>query len=281
MTMAKRRLPPLAVSVLVLGVTAAGSGAVAATWPGPPRTSSPQVAGAKIAPPPAWVETPQHSTWLAYSSYCWSHSAGTAACVDFLPARSRTDLPVLTAHAGTILRFHLQFTIAKLSLSYEDRGTETLKQSRIASWLPLRSGIMTLTARSASGQEASYLLRLTLTPPTSQATAAPGPLERGKWVCAPISSQRACAGPVTIGVRYLYVLRTHCGILNAYFAGHLWRANPALTDGSGNPPRGWENPEALGTMRLIRSNLAEFRQNNKLVARFTPAPTHWKAVTCD
>src|SRR5213076_2726844 len=72
MTMDKRRLPPLAVSVLVLGVTAAGSGAVAATWPGPPRTSSPQVAGAKIAPPPAWVETPQHSTWLAYSSYCWS-----------------------------------------------------------------------------------------------------------------------------------------------------------------------------------------------------------------
>jgi hypothetical protein len=77
------------------------------------------------------------------------------------------------------------------------------------------------------------------------------------------------------------VLRTHCGIRDTYFAGRLWRANPAMTDGSGNPPQGWENPEALGTMRLVRANLAEFRQNNTLVARLTPAPPHWKTVTCD
>jgi hypothetical protein len=91
----------------------------------------------------------------------------------------------------------------------------------------------------------------------------------------------ACAGPITVGGRYLYVLRTHCGILDAYFAGRLWRASPSLTDGSGNPPHGWENPESLGTMRLVRPNLAEFRQTTKLVARFTPAPPHWKTVTCD
>jgi len=47
------------------------------------------------------------------------------------------------------------------------------------------------------------------------------------------------------------------------------------------PARGWENPEALGTMRLVRTNLAEFRQDEQLVARFTPAPRHWKTVTCD
>jgi len=94
-------------------------------------------------------------------------------------------------------------------------------------------------------------------------------------------SAPTCAGPVTIGDRYLYVLRTHCGILDTYSAGRLWRANPALTDGSGNPPRGWENPEALGTMRLVHTNLAEFRQDHKLVARFTPAPPNWKTVTCD
>jgi len=89
------------------------------------------------------------------------------------------------------------------------------------------------------------------------------------------------AGPVTIGVRYLYVLRTHCGILDAYFAGRLWRANPPLSDGSGNPPPGWENPESLGTMRIVRTNLAELRQDKQLVARFTPAPRHRKTVTCD
>jgi hypothetical protein len=68
---------------------------------------------------------------------------------------------------------------------------------------------------------------------------------------------------VTIGVRYLYVLRTRCGIIDAYFAGRLWRANPPLSDGSGNPPRGWENPEALGTMRLVRTNLAEFSRTRQ------------------
>jgi len=77
------------------------------------------------------------------------------------------------------------------------------------------------------------------------------------------------------------VLRTHCGILDAYFGGRLWRATPSLSDGSGNPPRGWENPESLGTMRLVRHNLAEFRQNKELVARFTPAPPRWKTVICD
>jgi hypothetical protein len=228
-----------------------------------------------------WVETPQRSSWLGYSSYCWSRPTGVAACVDFLPPRSRTDLPSVSAHAGSILRFHLRFAISKLSVAYLGDGAHSLKPSRIASWLPLRSGLVTLSARSASGQKASYLFRLTLTPPTSQATALPRPLERGKWVCAPRSARPACVGPVTIGVRYLYVLRTHCGIFNTYFAGRLWRANPALTDGSGNPPHGWENPESLGTMRLRSAHLAEFRQDNKLVARFIPAPRHWKTVNCD
>jgi hypothetical protein len=100
-------------------------------------------------------------------------------------------------------------------------------------------------------------------------------------VCSPKSTRQACGGPVALDVRYLYVLRTHCGILDAYFGGRLWRAAPSLSDGSGNPPRGWENPEALGTMRLIRHNLAEFRQNKELVARFTPAPARWKSVVCD
>jgi hypothetical protein len=180
-----------------------------------------------------------------------------------------------------MLRIHLRFAISTLSVAYLGESAQRLKPSRIASWLPLRSGLVTLSARSVSGQEASYLFRLTLTPPTAQAPAAPGPLERGKWVCSPRSARPACAGPVAVSVRYLYVLRTHCGILNAYFAGRLWRADPPLTDGSGNPPRGWENPESLGTMRLVRTNLAAFRQTTKLVARFTPAPPHWKTVTCD
>ncbi|MDQ5820058.1 MAG: hypothetical protein M3540_01275 [Actinomycetota bacterium] len=116
----------------------------------------------------------------------------------------------------------------------------------------------------------------------SSPCGVPGPLELGRWVCAPQVERRSCAGPTVIGVRHLYVLRTHCGIFDAYFAGRLWRATPPLTDGSGNPPRGWDNPEQLGTMRLIRSDLAEFRaRGKKLVSRFTPAPSDRKVVVCD
>lgn len=188
---------------------------------------------------------------------------------------------MVAARAGSHLRFHLPYATSKLAASYTDRSSQRLSPARVASWLPLRSGIVTLSARSASGQEATYLLHLTLTPPRSQATAAPRPLERGSWVCSAKTARPACAGPVPVGVRYLYVLRTHCGILDAYFAGHLWRATPPSSDGSGNPPRGWGNPEALGTMQLVRTNLAEFRQSEKLVARFTPAPYNWKTATCD
>jgi hypothetical protein len=138
-----------------------------------------------------------------------------------------------------------------------------------AAALALAAGGQTATAPSWPGQ------------PRASAPQVPGPLERGKWVCSRRSARQTCAGPVTVGVRYLYVLRTHCGILDAYFGGRLWHASPALSDGSGNPPRGWENPESLGTMRLVGTNVAEYRQSPKLVARFAPAPPHWQARTCD
>lgn len=110
----------------------------------------------------------------------------------------------------------------------------------------------------------------------------PGPLELGRWVCSPRSARPACAGPAQVGVRYLHVLRTHCGILGTYFDGRLWRASPPLSDGSGNPPRGWDNPEQLGKMRLLRDDRAEFQARGKsLVARFTPAPSGWKLEICD
>src|SRR6266576_1770898 len=83
-----------------LAVAAVGYSASAPNWPGPPPTGPPQLAGIKTVPPPAWVETPQHSRWLSYSRYCWSRPTGTGACVDFLPPRSRTDLPILSANAG-------------------------------------------------------------------------------------------------------------------------------------------------------------------------------------
>jgi hypothetical protein len=185
------------------------------------------------------------------------------------------------ARFGSTLRFHLRFAVSTLSVSFLGKPARRLPPSPVSSWSPGHSGVVTLSARSLSGQEAGYVFRLILLSSEPRPGTAPGLLDRGRWTCAPTIARQVCRGPVTIGVRYLYVLRTHCGILGAYFAGRLWRANPPLSDGSGNPPRGWENPEALGTMRLVRADRAEFRQNAKLVARFTPAPRGWKTVTCD
>jgi hypothetical protein len=185
------------------------------------------------------------------------------------------------AQLGSTLRFHLRFAVSKVSVSFLGTTARRLAPSPVSAWTPHRSGIVTVSARSLSGQEASYVFRLTLISHEPRVGTVPGLLDRGRWVCTPNAALPVCKGPVTIGVRYLYVLRTHCGILDAYFAGRLWRANPPLSDGSGNPPRGWDNPEALGTMRLVRTGLAEFRQDAKLAARFTPAPHGWKSVTCD
>jgi hypothetical protein len=73
-----------------------------------------------------------------------------------------------------------------------------------------------------------------------------------------------------IGRPYEYDLYTHCGILGAEFDGREWDATPPLTNGSGNPPEGWGNPSDHGTMTLLAENVAEFKSDGGLVARFRP-----------
>jgi len=38
----------------------------------------------------------------------------------------------------------------------------------------------------------------------------------------------------------------------------LWAADPPQVVGQGNPPAGWPNPFAEGSMRLVSENRAEF-----------------------
>jgi hypothetical protein len=105
-------------------------------------------------------------------------------------------------------------------------------------------------------------------------------LDLGRYVCAPQSHQVACERGVTRGTGYAYVLETHCGILGAYFDGRLWVAAPPLSDGSGNPPRGWGNPFQRGTMRLTSPDQAEFRAG-RLRATFAPAPAGYRFGPCE
>lgn len=45
-----------------------------------------------------------------------------------------------------------------------------------------------------------------------------------------------------------YALYTHCGIDEANIEGRWYQANPPLSDGSGNPPKGWGNPFQQGVV---------------------------------
>ena len=46
-----------------------------------------------------------------------------------------------------------------------------------------------------------------------------------------------------------FSLYTHCGIHELTFKGQWYeRVGGALDDGSGNPPKGWNNPYQLGTL---------------------------------
>jgi len=66
-------------------------------------------------------------------------------------------------------------------------------------------------------------------------------------------------------------LYTHCGVLSAWVDGALWLASPPLSDGSGNPPPGWDYNDTPGIWRELGEGRAEFRARSGKVARFVRA----------
>jgi len=102
---------------------------------------------------------------------------------------------------------------------------------------------------------------------------------RGEWVSTLHTGVDLTAANIAHEVRtalarsngWPFTLRTHCGILSAWIGGRVWLADPPLTDGSGNPPAGWPNPAALGTLRELSQTRAEFRSREGKVAYFVRA----------
>jgi hypothetical protein len=126
----------------------------ALAWPGRPANSPPKPPNPG-APPPAWIETPAKSAWLAYSSYCWK-----TACVDMIPPDSRPDLPRFVVRHGSLVRVHLGFAAKSVTVNVGTRPIRTKLDptKRIASWKGTRSGVLTVFARTAG--DASYVARL-------------------------------------------------------------------------------------------------------------------------
>lgn len=139
------------IAVVTAALLVALAGHAVASPPPPP----PKVAGVADAPPPAWIESGAVQKWLAYSSYCWR-----TACVDFVPPSMRKDIPVLTVKRRRLVKIHLRFTPAELSVS---QGTKTtrLAPARVASWRP-SAGLATVFARPRAGGDASYVIRIKL-----------------------------------------------------------------------------------------------------------------------
>lgn len=115
--------------------------------------------------------------------------------------------------------------------------------------------------------------------PAAPKPPAPDP-DRVPRLCALDETEPPCGPGAELGISYPYNVYTHCGVEYAVFDGRLWLLDPPLTDGSGNPPPGWDNPFQHGLMRLLADDLAEFR-TAELSVRFAPAPADYERPGCE
>ncbi|MER7763448.1 hypothetical protein [Streptomyces sp. NPDC097619] len=69
-----------------------------------------------------------------------------------------------------------------------------------------------------------------------------------------------------------FELYTHCGIDEARVGTTYFEAETPLSDGSGNPPEGWDNPVQRGTMTLESATAAVFTDEAGHEVRFRARP---------
>lgn len=75
-------------------------------------------------------------------------------------------------------------------------------------------------------------------------------------------------------------LYTHCGIDEARVGSTYFEAETPLSDGSGNPPEGWDNPTQSGTMTLKSETAAVFTDDagHEVTFRARPGATAYKLI---
>lgn len=105
--------------------------------------------------------------------------------------------------------------------------------------------------------------------------ASPVPAHPGASPAAAAPAPASSAPPAP------YVLLTHCGIDEARIGDTYYEADhPLLVDYG--PPAGWDNPEQTGTMTLLSSSRAVFRDDAGHTVYFhaRPGATTFKQL-CD
>ncbi|MFJ2111775.1 MULTISPECIES: hypothetical protein [unclassified Streptomyces] len=76
--------------------------------------------------------------------------------------------------------------------------------------------------------------------------------------CATVGGDERAVRAAPTGRTIPFDLYTHCGIDEARVGSTYFEATTPLSDGSGNPPEGWDNPTQRGTMTLKSESEAVF-----------------------
>jgi hypothetical protein len=64
-----------------------------------------------------------------------------------------------------------------------------------------------------------------------------------------------------VGDTYPVDLYTHCGVLGLDIGGVWFAADPPLVEGAAGPPPGWGDPEQPGTVSILTTDRAVFRDD--------------------
>jgi hypothetical protein len=75
-------------------------------------------------------------------------------------------------------------------------------------------------------------------------------------------------------------LYTHCGIDELKLDDRYYEAVHPLSDGNGNPPKGWDNPVQKGTVQRVSVTEVEFRdrRGHRVLFRLRPQATAFTKI---
>lgn len=156
----------MVLGVLVAVLSGCGGDVAGPTGADVPAPEPPTVRGVDSQPPPAWVEGPSGSSWMAYGSYCWE-----GACVDMVPPSLRDDIPTVEVRQGQEVIFHFGFEPSEVQLSFasdDGNGRVSLPAQRQVSWEVTHGGFLNLFTRTGGrGGDASYDVQLVVEPSAS------------------------------------------------------------------------------------------------------------------
>lgn len=75
--------------------------------------------------------------------------------------------------------------------------------------------------------------------------------------------RKSTARTAEIGTAYRFELLTHCGVERLWFDGRTWKIDTPLSQDMNNPPPGWPNPIALGSVTLLNQSELTFTFSEK------------------